>query len=49
MTIIQKYQEVRDEPNDNITESDSFKSRNKISGKTPDNNNIKNVETAEPL
>ena len=49
MTIIQKYQEVRDEPNDNITESDSFKSRNKIAGKTPDNNNIKNAETAEPL
>ena len=32
MTIIQKYQEVRDEPNDNITESDSFKSKIKIAG-----------------
>ena len=33
----------RDEPHDNITESESFKSKIKITRKTPDNGNMKNV------
>ena len=32
------------EPNDNLTDSESFKSKIKIIGKTPNNGNSKNVE-----
>ena len=32
------------DPNDNITQSESFKSKIKITGKTPDNYNTKNLE-----
>ena len=39
----------RDKQNDNITESESFKSRIKITGKTLANGNTKNVEIAVSL
>ena len=35
--------------NDNITESESFKSKIKITGKTPDDGDTKNVEIVVPL
>ena len=34
----------RDEPNDSLTDSESFKSKIKITGKTPDDANIKHAE-----
>ena len=39
----------RDEPNDNLTDSESFKSKMKITGNTPNDGNTKNVEIAVPL
>ena len=40
----------RDEPDDNnIEDSESFKSKIKITGKTPNNNNVKDVEIIVPL
>ena len=41
------WQYYRDDPNDNIIQSESFKYKIKITGKTPDN--IKDVKTAVPL
>ena len=38
------WQYYRDEPNDNLTDSESFKSKMKITGKTPDDYNTKDVE-----
>ena len=38
------WQYYRDEPNDNLADSESFKSKIKITGKTPNNDNEKNVE-----
>ena len=35
------WQYDRDDPNDNITESESFKFKTKITGKTPDADNKK--------
>ena len=43
------WQYFRDEPNDNIENSESFNSKIKITGKTPNNNNEKDVETMVPL
>ena len=43
------WQYFRDDPNDNLAESESFKSKIKITGKTPNNNNVKNVEIMLPL
>ena len=43
------WQYFRDDPNDNLAESESFKSKIKITGKTPNNNNVKNVEIMVPL
>ena len=43
------WQYYRDEPNNNITESESLKSKIKITGYTPDNGNTKNVEIAVAL
>ena len=37
------WQYFRDDPNDNLAESESFKSKIKITGKTPNNNNAKNA------
>ena len=38
-----------DDPNDNITQSESFKYKTKITGKTPAAGNTKDVEIAAPL
>ena len=43
------WQHYRDEPNDNLTDSESFKSKIKITGKTPNNDNEKDVEIMVPL
>ena len=49
MIIIQKYPEVYGNTNDNITQSESFKSKIKITGKTPAAGNTKDVEIIVPL
>ena len=38
------WQYHKDDPNDNLTDSESFKSKKKITGKTPNNGNTKDVE-----
>ena len=44
------WQYFRDEPDDNnIEDSESFKSKTKITGKTPNNDNEKDVEIMFPL
>ena len=43
------YQYYKDEPNDNMADSESFKSKVKITGKTPNNGNTKDVEIIVPL
>ena len=43
------WQYYKDDPNDNITQSESFKSKMKIIGKTPAAGKTKNVEIAVPL
>ena len=43
------WQYYKDEPNDNIADSESFKSKVKITGKTPADRNTKNVEIIVPL
>ena len=43
------WQYYRDEPNDNLADSESFKSKIKITGKSPDDGNEKDVETMVPL
>ena len=43
------WQCFRDEPNDNLADSESFKSKIKITGKTPKNDNEKDVEIMVPL
>ena len=43
------WQYYKDEPNDNIADTESFKSKVKITGKTPDDGNAKDVETIVPL
>ena len=42
-------QYYKDDPNDNIENSESFKSKVKITGKTPDDGNTKDVEIIVPL
>ena len=42
-------QYYRDEPNDNLADSESFQSKIKITGKTPNNGNEKDVEIVVPL
>ena len=50
MIIIQSlWQYHRDEPNDKITDSESFKLKAKITSKTPAGGNEKNVELIVPL
>ena len=50
---MQKHLEVcgniTDEPNDHLANSESFKSKIKITGKTPNNGNEKDVEIMVPL
>ena len=43
------WQYYKDDPNDNIADSESFKYKVKITGKTPDNGNTKDVEVIAPL
>ena len=43
------WQYYNDDPNDNLTDSESFKSKVKIAGKTPNNGNTKDVEIIVPL
>ena len=43
------WQYFRDEPDDNIEDSESFKAKMKITGKTPNNDNEKDVEIIVPL
>ena len=43
------WQYYRDEPNDNLVDSELFKSKIKITGKTPNNGNEKDVKIMVPL
>ena len=43
------WQYYKDDPNDNLTNSESFKSKVKTTGKTPNNGNTKDVEIIIPL
>ena len=43
------WQYYKDDPNDNLTDSKSFKSKVKTTGKTPHNRNTKDVEIILPL
>ena len=43
------WQYYKDDPNNTVTESESFKSKVKITGKTPDDGNKKDVEIMVPL
>ena len=43
------WQYYRDEPNDNLADSESFKSKIKITGRTPVGGNEKDVEIMVPL
>ena len=43
------WQYYKDDPNGNIADSESSKSKVKITGKTPANRNIKNIEVIVPL
>ena len=43
------WQYYRDEPNDNLADFESFKYKIKITGKTPNDGNEKNVEIMVPL
>ena len=43
------WQYYRDKPDDNLEDSESFKSKIKITGKTPNNGNEKDVENMVPL
>ena len=43
------WQYYKNDPNDNLTDSESFKSEVKIAGKTPKNGNTKDVEIIVPL
>ena len=43
------WQYYKDDPNDNLTDSESFKSKVKITGNTLNNGNTKDVEISEPL
>ena len=43
------FQYFKDVPNDNLTDSKSFKYKVKITGKTPNNGNTKDLEIIVPL
>ena len=43
------WQYCKDEPNDNLANSESFKSKVKITGKTPTAGNTKDVKVIVPL
>ena len=43
------WQYYKDDPNDNLANSKSFKSKVKITGKTPSNGSTKDIEIIVPL
>ena len=43
------WQYYKDDPNDNLVDSKSFKSKVKITGKTPNDGNTKHAEIIVPL
>ena len=43
------WQYYKNDPNDNLTDAESFKSKVKTTGKTPNNRNTKDVEITVPL
>ena len=43
------WQHYKDDPNDNLVSSESFKYKVNITGKTPNNGNTKDVEIIVPL
>ena len=43
------WQYYRDESNDNLADSESFKSKIKVTGKTPADSNEKDIEVIVPL
>ena len=43
------WQYYKDEPNDNLSNSESFKSKLKIAGNTPADRNTKDIEIIAPL
>ena len=43
------WKHYKGEPNDNLTDSESFKSKTKITGNTPADGNTKDVEIMVPL
>ena len=43
------WQYYKDDPNDNLTDSESFKSKVKVTGNTPNNGNTKDLEIIVPL
>ena len=43
------WQYCKDDPNDNLTDSESFKSKVKITGNIPNNGNAKYIEIIVPL
>ena len=47
-TLGSLWQYYRDEPNDNITRSELFKCKTKITGKTPADGNTKDIKIAVP-
>ena len=49
ITLGSLWQHYRDDPNDNIVKSESFKFKIIITGKTPAAGNTKNVKIAVPL
>ena len=48
-TLESLWQYYKDDPNNNIGNSESFKSKIKITGKTPDDGNTKDLEIIVPL
>ena len=48
-TSVRLWQYYRDEPNNSLKESKSFKSKVKMTGKLPDDGNTKDVEIIVPL
>ena len=48
-TFRSSWQYYKDDPNNNVTESESFKSKVKITGNTPDDGNTKGVRIMVPL
>ena len=48
-TLGSLWQYYKDDPNNNIGNSESFKSKIKITGKTPDDGNTKDLEIIVPL